>query len=457
MMRMVSRRLLWARRIFPAVSMLVVVMPLGLASARERRAGEHWVATWGASPQAPISGSLGASGFSNQTVRNVVFPSVGGTLVRVRFTNTFGQQPLVIGAAAIAERSKGAAVARGDSVRLTFAGRRSITIPPGAEALSDPAHLRVQALRDLDITVFLPQSTGSATQHTLAQQTNYVATGDHALDSAGSAFTTQTTSWYFIDGVDVVASNRVEGTAVALGDSITDGKRSTQDANSRWPNFLARRFDARRGPLMSVVDEGIAGNRVLNNSELGGVGALARLNRDVVDRAGIKDLILLEGVNDIGFSQLSGPLTAPQTEESADQIIAGDRQIIAQARAFGIRVFGATLTPFKNAAAFPGFNYWTPAGEAKREAINRWIKTSCAFDGVIDFAKVLADPKDPTMLNPVYDSGDHLHPNDAGYQAMASAINLSQLLGPSSHGCHRAARRRHRHGGRGAKRGRRSI
>lgn len=441
------RRCLWRTvRGLSVMSLLAMLLPLCSASARSRpakdqgpTAGKRWVGSWGASPQPPVSGTLGASGFADQTVRNVVFASVGGTSVRVRLTNTFGQEPLVIGAAAIGRSSAGADVVRGESVRLTFGGHRSITIPPGAQALSDPARLTVRPLSALDVSIFLPQATGSATQHTLAQETNYIAAGDHTGDGAGSAFTTETTSWYFVDEVDVLARPQVEGTVVALGDSLTDGKHSTLDANARWPNFLARRLEARRGPLMGVVDAGIAGNRILNNSELGGVGAWARLGRDVLDVQGVRDLILLEGVNDIGFSQLSGPLTAPQTDVTAAQIIAGDMQIIAQAHAAGIRVFGGTLTPFRDAAAFPGFGYWTPAGEAKREAINHWIMSSCAFDGVINFAQVLADPRDPTMLNPIYDSGDHLHPNDAGYQAMARAVDVADLLRPTPPGCGRPA------------------
>lgn len=295
-------------------------------------------------------------------------------------------------------------------------------IPPGAEALSDPVHLTVPALQDLAVSVYLPQPTGPATQHSDAQQDNYVASGNHALDDSGAAFGTVTQSWFFLDSVDVLDRSRDAGTVVAFGDSITDGYQSTVNANARWPNDLARRLDARYGQTLSVADEGISGNRVLNDSLCCGVNALARFDRDVVDRAGAREVILLEGINDIGFSQLTGPLTAPQTNVSAAQIIAGYEQLIAQAHAAGLKIFGGTLTPFKGAA------YWTPAGEAKREAVNHWILTSGEFDGVINFAKAVADPSDPLIFNPAYDSGDHLHPNDAGYQAMANAIRLSMLV-----------------------------
>lgn len=370
---------------------------------------------------AAVPGSLAATGFDNQTVRNIVFTSVGGSLARVRFTNSFGSQPLAIGAASIGLAGAGGAVA-GRAVPLTFAGLSSVLIPPGAEALSDPVHFAIQPLQELAVSVYLTQSTGPATNHSDAQQVNYVATGDHSLDPSAAAYTTQTQSWYFVDSVDVVAQRRDLGTVVALGDSITDGFHSTVNANARWPNDLARRLDALHGITMSVADEGISGNRVLNDSQCCGVNALARFNRDVVDRAGVRDVILLEGINDIGFSQLTSPITAPNTNVSADQIIAGYEQLIAQAHAAGLKIFGGTLTPFEGAA------YWTPAGEAKREAVNHWIMTSGAFDGVINFAKAVADPANPLMINPIYDSGDHLHPNDAGYQAMANAINLAMLL-----------------------------
>jgi lysophospholipase L1-like esterase len=334
----------------------------------------------------------------------------------------FGNSPLQIGAASIAVACTGAGTS-GPAVPLSFGGQSSILIPVGAEALSDPVRLQVPALRDLAVSVYLPQATGPATQHSDAQQVNYVASGDQTLDSSGTPFTTQTQSWYFVDAVDVIGQPNDLGTLVAFGDSITDGFQSTVNANARWPNDLARRLDAGRATL-AVADEGISGNRVLNDSLCCGVNALSRFDRDVVDRAGAREVILLEGINDIGFSDLpSNPLTDPNTDVSAAQIIAGYQQIIAQAHAAGLKIFGATLTPFE------GSGYWTPTGETKREMVNRWILTSGAFDGVIGFAKAVADPSDPEVIAPQYDSGDHLHPNDAGYQAMANAIPLRLLLG----------------------------
>jgi len=380
------------------------------------------VTAWAASPQVATTGSTAASGFDDQTVRSVVFSSVSGDVVTVRFANTFGNSPLQIGAASIAVAGTAAGTS-GPAVPLSFGGQSSILIPVGAEALSDPVRLRVPALRDLAVSVYLPQATGPATQHSDAQQVNYVASGDQTLDSSGTPFTTQTQSWYFVDAVDVIGQPNDLGTLVAFGDSITDGYQSTVNANARWPNDLARRLDAGRATL-AVADEGISGNRVLNDSLCCGVNALSRLDRDVVDRAGAKEVILLEGINDIGFSDLpSNPLTDPNTDVSAAQIIAGYQQIIAQAHAAGLKIFGATLTPFEGSA------YWTSTGETKRETVNQWILTSGAFDGVIGFAKAVADPSDPEVMAPQYDSGDHLHPNDAGYQAMANAIPLRLLLG----------------------------
>ena len=215
----------------------------------------------------------------------------------------------------------------------------------------------------------------------------------------------------------------MSGTVVAFGDSITDGFQSTVGANTRWPNDLARRLNALHGRTLSVANEGISGNRVLNDALCCGVNALARFERDALDQPGVRDIIVLEGINDFGFSAVPpNPVIDPVTDVSAAQVIAGYEQLIAQAHARGLKIFGATLLPFK------GAGYYTAAGEAKRETVNAWIRTSGAFDGVIDFDTLMGDPADPLTLNPAWDSGDHLHPNDAGYQAMANAVNLDMLL-----------------------------
>ncbi len=383
--------------------------------------GSHWVATWGASPQAATTGNLSGIGFRDETIREIVFASAGGARVRVRLTNAFGSAPLRIGRAAIALASHGAQTVGASTTSLYFDGRRAVVIPPGAEMTSDPAPLTVRPATHLVVSLYLPGPTGPATQHADAQQVNYVATGLHLAGGSGP-FRAKTHSWYFLAGVDVLSPQRTLGAVVALGDSITDGVGSPTDANARWPNFLAARLDARPGPTLAVVDAGIGGNRVLNGARCCGPGAVARFQRDVGEQPGARDVILFEGINDIGFSQSHGALTAPHTNVSALAIVEGYERIVTLAHTDGLRVFASTLTPFQ------GARYWTPAGEAKRQAVNHWIRTSGAFDGVIDFARAVAEPGDPERLNPRFDSGDHLHPNAAGYQALADAINLDALI-----------------------------
>jgi len=403
------------------------------ASLRTRSAvtapvsGGHWIATWGAAPQGATPGNLSMGGFDDQTLREIVYTSAGGSMLRVRLTNVYGSRPLTVWRATIAVPRSGAALVPGTIHPLTFAGGLpSVTIPPGAEVLSDPVAMTVAPLSHLAISLFVPGATGPATNHFQARQINYVANGDATQRRQDSGFATHTQSWYFLDGVEVLARSRELGTVVAIGDSITDGVGSTLNGDARWPNVLARRLGALSGDSLSVVDEGIGGNRVLNDSICCGVDAVARFQRDVLGQPGVRDVILLEGINDIGYDRSTNPLNLPHTDVSALQIVDGYEQMIALAHAAGVKIFGATLTPFQ------GARYWTPANEAKRDAVNHWILTSGAFDGVINFAAAVADPVDPERLAPQYDSGDHLHPNAAGYRVMADSIDLSKLLGPGS-------------------------
>jgi lysophospholipase L1-like esterase len=423
------RKILTCLGLLTAVSLVMAAgtaataSPPPAASPSPVFGGSRWVTSWSASPQIATPGTLAAAGFDNQTVRNVVFASAGGDSVRLVLTNAFGATPLRIGHVTVAVAGTGAAVVPGTIRRVTFGGSASLQIPPGAQALSDPVSMRVRPLQDLSVSVYLPGKTGAATFHSDAQQVNWISrTGDHAGDQGAGAFITQSQSWYYVSDV-IVRSSRASGTVVAFGDSITDGFRSTVGANARWPNDLARRLDALHGRTLSVADEGISGNRVLNDSLCCGVNAVARFERDALDQPGVRDIIVLEGINDFGFSAVPpNPLIDPVTDVSAAQVIAGYEQLIAQAHARGVKIFGATLLPFK------GASYYTARGEAKREAVNAWIRTSGAFDGVIDFDKLMRDPRDPLLLNPAYDSGDHLHPNDTGYQVMANAISLTMLL-----------------------------
>lgn len=405
-----------------------LALPAASAGASSHGPG-HWVSTWAASPMAATPPSLtspddfSSAGFSDQTIRNVVWTSAGGHSARVRLSNVFGTRAVTFNQVDIGISASGAAVVPGTNRQVTFAGHRSVTIAPGREAVSDPVPEDVPAETDLAVSLFTAAPTGPATYHSDAQQVNYVSgPGDYAASDSASAFTTPSQHWYFVDDVDVQAGPAVKGTVVAFGNSITDGYQSTVNANARWPNDLARRFLASPKRSRAVVDEGISGNRVLNDSVCFGVNAQARFFRDVAERSGARYVIMLEGINDIGFSQTpDSGCTAPNTNVSAAQIIAGYRHIIAAAHAAGLRIFGGTLTPFQGAA------YYSAAAEAKREAVNQWIRTSHGFDGVIDFDRAVRNSASPLQILPAYDSGDHLHPNDAGYQAMANAVNLAMF------------------------------
>jgi lysophospholipase L1-like esterase len=343
-------------------------------------------------------------------------------MVRVRFSNAFGALPLEIGRASIGRAGRGASLADDRNQPLSFSGHRSALIAPGSELVSDPVALRVRPLERLAISVLMPQATGPVTQHAQAQQLSYVAAGDHARDTGARAFTGTTPAWYVVDGVDVLSAIGRVGAVVALGDSITDGVGSTVNANQRWPNDLARRLVSRRAGTLSVVDEGIGGNRLLTGTTCCGPSVLSRFSADVADQAGVTEVIVLAGINDIGWSSRVTALPG-DPNSIADRLIRGYERLITRAHSAGLKVFGSTLTPFQ------GARYWSPSREAQRELVNHWILTSGAFDGVINSAHAVADPADPERLRPAYDSGDHLHPNDAGYQAMADAINLAMFRG----------------------------
>jgi lysophospholipase L1-like esterase len=375
-----------------------------------------WVATWAASPMAAAPERLAApddfssAGFDDQTIRDIVWTSAGGQAARISLSNQFGTRPVTFGQVDLGISAGGPLIVPGTNHRVTFAGSASVTIAPGASAVSDPVTIAVPAQTDLAVSLYASGPSGPATYHSDAQQINYVSTrGDYAGRESAAAFTITSQHWYFVDEVDILAGAATAGTVVAFGDSITDGYRSIVGANDRWPNDLARRLLADpRARVHAVIDEGISGNRLLANSDLFGVNAQARFLRDAAAVSGARYVILLEGINDIGF-----------TLTPTARIIAGYEHLIAAAHAAGLKIFGATLTPFQ------GSGYYSAAGEAEREAINGWIRTSGAFDGVIDFDQAVRDPADPLRLLPAYDSGDHLHPNDVGYQAMADAINLA--------------------------------
>ena len=400
-----------------------VVLATGLGTPAARAAGPaRWVAAWTASStSSPSDGAAcpARSGLADATVRNVVFPSAGGDRVRVRLTNVFGDRPLRVGRATVAVRGAGAALVLGTVRTLRFSGRTGTTVRTGGLVLSDPVALPVQAGRALAVSVYLPRATGPATQHPLALQDGYLASGDRAGAGSAAAYGTTIDCRLFADAVDVAPGPRVRGTVVALGDSITDGALSTPNTNRRWPDGLARRMQARHGPVLAVANAGISGNEVLKDRVPAtfGPSALHRLDRDVLAQPGVRSVILLEGINDIGGEGATG-----------GAIIAGYRQIIARVHARGARIYGGTLTAFAGSHGQYGGEYGTAFGERQRQAVNHWIRTSGAFDGVIDFDRAIADPADPQRMAPQYDSGDHLHPGDAGYAAMARAVDINALL-----------------------------
>lgn len=378
-----------------------------------------WVGSWATAP-AGVAGT--PEQFRNETLRMIVHATLGGEQARVKISNTFGSTPLVIGAAHVARRQAEANTVPGTDRTLTFGGRPSFTVPPGALVLSDPVDLRIAPLSDVAISLYLPAETPETTTHVTALQTTYVARGDSTASVQFDVARTLT-RWPFLSGVDVSAGSRT-GAIVAFGDSITDGANSTAGANRRWPDLLSARLQQRpdlRG--VGVLDEGIIGNRILHGTEtqfgsLFGPAGLARFDRDVLAQTGVQFAIVLLGINDIGHPGANAPAT---DEVGAEEIEAGYRQFIARAHAHGIRIYGGTLMPFEG-TTIPGF--YSPEKETKRQAVNRWIRRSGAFDAVVDFDAAVRDPAHPARMLPAYDSGDHLHPNDAGMAAMANAIPL---------------------------------
>ncbi len=404
-----------------------------VAVARDWR-GERWVGTWAAALHTPFPAFEDFPSqlieLDDQTVRQIVRTTIGGEHVRVRLANTFGEAPLVIGAARIALRAAGASIDPASDRPLTFSGSPSVTIPTGALVLSDPVELDVPALTELAISIYLPEPSPSTTVHGFAFQTNFISPSGDFTAEVDMPVDASPQSWFFLSGVDVLAAEPA-GAIVAFGDSITDGAFSTPDTNRRWPDVLAERLAADSpGQATSVLNQGIGGNRVLHDviGEIGlafGPSALARFDRDVLAQPGVTHLIVLEGINDIGVPVGFG---ATDQTVTAGEIIGGLRQLAERGHEHGIVVFGGTLTPFEGTEM-----YFTPEGEETRQAVNDWIRTSGAFDAVIDFDAVTRDPDQPARLLPAYDSGDHLHPNDAGLRAMGEAIDLS-LFQPANAG-----------------------
>ncbi len=385
----------------------------------------QWASTW-ATAQQPALGE--PVEYSDQTLRLIVRTSIGGDQVRLRISNAFGTSELRVGGLHIARRSAGSAIEDGSDRILRYQGSPSFIVPAGASVLTDPVELDVDALAHLAVSLYLPEPTKTETDHFFALQTSYVSAsrGDlsKALDLPGA---TPITTWPWLCGVDV--STPVPGRAiVALGDSITDGASSTLDASRRWPDLLAERLAGGPGTSnTAILNQGTIGNRLLSSAPEGrafhGVAGIERCASDVFAYAGVSHVIVQFGINDIGFP---GSVTPASEAVDARSLIDGFTRLVERAHERGIRVLGSTITPFQDAVSAEGF--YTAEKEAVRQTVNAWIRTGGVFDGVVDFELALRDPKQPALLRSAFDSGDHIHPNDAGHQALADVFDL-QLLG----------------------------
>jgi lysophospholipase L1-like esterase len=373
---------------------------------------DHWVGTWAAAPVS-LNNSDARFGSADTTYREIVHVSLGGTRVRIILTNEFGTESLTIGAAQVALSAGKGDIKITTSSTITFGGKFSITIPPGALAISDPSDLKFSPFADLAVSLFLPaQPLQHVSIHTFADQTNYAVAGN-AVGAARLDTPKEIYSWPFLKGVDIYASGK-SSSIVTFGDSITDGAHSTRNANARWPDILARRLQAdKKTADLGVLNEGIGGNRILHDNA--GPNALARFDRDVISQAGVRYVVILESINDIGHATAPVKAYDPVTAEDLIQALV---QMIERAHTHGIKVIGTTITPYTGAA------YASPMGEAIREAINQWIRTTNQLDGVIDFDKVTRDTANPTVFSLTAGSSDHLHPGDSGYKLMGDFVDL---------------------------------
>src|SRR3984957_3107697 len=371
---------------------------------------DHWVGVWASAPLLDSHAKPAEQALAATTLREVVHVSMGGEMVRVRFSNLYGTTPLVIGAAEIAQTAKAAAIVPGSGKTLTFNHQPTVSIPAGALAVSDPIPFKFAPLSDLTVSFYLPSPSGPITEHQLGVATSFHATGNVAANDTLETPTTLT-SWEYLNGIDTLASADAAA-VITIGDSITDGAKSTIDTNQRWPDELARRLQADpKYRHLAVLNEAISGNKILLDGA--GPNALARFDRDVLAQSGAKYLLILEGINDIGRLH-----SLPDAGTTAADLIFALDQMVVRAHAHGIAVIGCTLTPYH------GAGYYTENGETIRKAVNDWIRTGGAFDGVVDLEAAVRDPEHPDTFLPADDPGDHLHPNDAGYKVMGDAIDL---------------------------------
>jgi lysophospholipase L1-like esterase len=404
-----------------------LLVSLGVAAlpARAEQPPTSWVTSWATALQSipPLADPpplYRAPDIAGRTVRQIVYPTLGGRAVRIRVSNEYGREPLVIESMGIAPSANGAATSTAGTVRVTFGGRPGISVPPGGELDSDPVEIDLRAGVPYAISSYIGRDQKMMAWHRVASQVNYVSRpGDHVDDPSPAAFSQRFTQYAWVTGLAVDAPKA--STVAAIGDSITDGMRSSLNQNRRWPDALARRLAREQRRDLAVIDLGISGNRLLSDSPCYGTALERRFERDALRHPGVKTVVLLIGINDINFQAMPSraglDCDAPHTHVNAEDLIAGYRRVIAQAHAGGVRIVGATLTP----ASLP------PDREVIRESVNNWIRTSRAFDDVADFDAALRDPAAPVRLRREYDSGDHIHPSDAGYAAMAEAVPLTAL------------------------------
>jgi lysophospholipase L1-like esterase len=392
---------------------------------------KSWIASWATSPQsAAPNPKQPLLNIEDQTVRERVRVSIGGTEICLRLSNEYGLTPLVIGSATVAVPSDWTSVKQDSIQTVTFGGHNSVTIPAGASILSDRVVLPVASGAEISISLYFPQRVAAPTLHHLALKRAVVSQhGDHTRDEKIEAGTVSKSS--ILVSAVLVATKPPQRLVVAFGDSVTDGDGSTVDADHNWPSDLIRRLGkTSKGSKVAVVNEGIVGNRLLSDCFIAsagcfGISALARFDRDALAFPGVTHIILLEGVNDIGFPGAKlgdGYLADPTDVRTPEDLIDAYRQLISRAHLRGVKLIGATITPFEGVDV-PG--YYSESKEATRQTVNKWIRTSGLFDGVIDFDAALRDPDHPSRLLPRFASKDHLHPNDVGYQAMADAIDLA--------------------------------
>lgn len=391
--------------------------------------GPVWTGAWGTAVQRPVEGSedwgpnWSRRGFVDQSVRQVVRVSTGGSTVRIRLSNAYGTTPLRITAATVGRSAGDAQVWPGTARKLTFGGARGTTIAPGRDLVSDAEALRTSPLEKLTVTLYFADRTGPATFHRFTTATSYRAPGRHLTDAGGDAFTTSTNAWYYLSGVEVSgpASPR-RGTVVTFGDSLMDGTGAAPGTDTRFTDKLAERIAADRRPL-DVVNAGISGNRILNGSPCYGDKATDRFRRDVIDRPGVRTVIVHLGGNDLAAPEMGDPCMGSAPHVSAHRIINAHKELIRAAHARGIKAVGATILPMKGAL----FPVYSKRGEKIRTTVNHWMRTSGAYDSVLDVDRAIANPADPAMPRPGYVFPDGVHPNEAGSHAIASAMNLDGL------------------------------